>query len=426
MPYKSAHLMLQDALDGYPRKVLLVHNRYQSTGGEDEVFRREKELLLRQGHQVIEYTRDNEEISKYGARQKASLVVRTTWAWDSYRELLRLLRQERPDVAHIHNTFPLISPAAYYACSAANVPVVQTLHNPRLLCPAATLFRNGSICEECVGRHFALPAVRHGCYQGSHSRSAVVASMISSHNWLGTWKRKVSTYIASTEFYRSKFAATGIPYEKIVVKPHFVDVDPGCTKSVGDYAVFVGRLAPEKGVPTLLAAWRKLGGVPLCIRGEGPLGEVVSLFVKESGGNATLVPRVDRLGLFDLIKAARFLVWPSEGYYETFGLVAIEAFACGVPVIASRCGVMEEIVNEGRTGLHFTPGSAGDLIEKVKWAWAHPGEMRDIGRNARAEYEAKFTADCNYNMLLSVYQQAIQQARKPLQSDYQEVLRVAD
>ena len=429
MPGKSTHLTTElstNPVAGYPGKVLLVHNRYQLSGGEDEVYRREKELLLRRGHEVIEYTKDNEEISEYGALQKASLIVRTTWASNSYRELVRLLLREKPDVAHFHNTFPLISPAAYYACSAAHVPVVQTLHNPRLLCPAATLFREGRICEECIDRPFAFPAVQHGCYQGSRSRSAVVATMISAHRWLGTWKNKVNTYIASTEFYRGRFATSGIPNEKIALKPHFVDVDPGCRQSVGEYAVFIGRLAPEKGVATLLAAWKKLGAVPLCIRGEGPLGDMVALFVKQSGGSTTLVSRLTRSGLFDLIKAARFLVWPSEGYYETFGLVAIEAFACGVPVIASRCGVMEEIVNEGRTGLHFTPGSSGDLVEKVEWAWTHPGEMSDMGRNARAEYEAKFTADRNYKLLLGVYHRAMQESRTPLTSNRREALRVTD
>jgi glycosyltransferase involved in cell wall biosynthesis len=249
--------------------------------------------------------------------------------------------------------------------------------------------------------------------------------MISVHNLLGTWKKKVNTYIVSTEFFRNKFVTGGIPPEKIAIKPHFVDADPTCKQSDGEYAVFVGRLAPEKGVPTLLAAWEKIRAVPLYIRGEGPLDRAVSRFGKQSEGRTTLVPRLTRSAIFELIKAARFLVWPSEGYYETFGLVTIEAFACGVPVIASRCGVMQEIVHDGRTGLHFIPGDANDLAEKVEWAWAHPDEMRDMGRNARAEYEAKYTADRNYKMLLNVYQRTIKDARRPLTSD-PEPLRVAD
>jgi glycosyltransferase involved in cell wall biosynthesis len=407
-------------------KVLLLHNRYQSPGGEDEVYSRERQLLTDNGHEVVEYTRDNGEIREYGIYNKVSLAFRTTWAVDTCRQLRSLLAREKPDVAHFHNTFPLISPAAYYACSAMNVPVVQTLHNPRLLCPAATLFREGGICEECVGRRFALPAVRHSCYQNSRVRSAVVASMISVHDWLGTWKEKVNAYVVSTEFYRQKFAAAGLPPEKIALKPHFVDTDPGSTEQTGEYAVFVGRLAPEKGVPTLLAAWQKLRAVPLYIRGEGPLAEAASIAQSRAGSRVNLVPRMSRSALFDLIKAASFLVWPSEGYYETFGLVAIEAFACGVPVIASRLGVMQDIVHDGRTGLHFTPGDADDLARKVEWAWAHPDEMRVMGRNARVEYEAKYTAERNYKMLIGVYQQAIQEARKPLTSHYRKALRVGD
>lgn len=388
-------------------KILFAHNRYRLSGGEDEVYCRELELLRLHGHDVVEYTRDNQEIADYGVGSNLTLAVRTTWAWDSYSQVGKVLAEARPDVAHFHNTFPLISPAAYYACAVANVPVVQTLHNPRLLCPAATLFRNGEICEECVGRRIALPSVRHGCYQHSRVRSAVVASMISAHHLLGTWKKRVNRYIASTEFYRQKFAAAGLPPEKIALKPHFVDPDPGATLRKGEYALFVGRLAPEKGVPTLLAAWHKVKTVPLYIRGEGPLADAVSMIRPQAGASVKLVPRMDRSSLFDLIKGARFLVWPSEGLYETFGLVAIEAFACGIPVIASRCGVMQEIVNNGRTGLHFIPGDSDDLANKVEWAWAHSQEMYEMGRNARLEYHAKYTAERNYELLSKIYKSVV-------------------
>jgi glycosyltransferase involved in cell wall biosynthesis len=405
-------------------KILAIHNRYQSPGGEDEVYRRECGMMAEHGHEIIEYTRDNREIANYGIGSKLTLALRTTWAWDTYRQLEAVLAKTKPDVAHFHNTFPLVSPAAYYACSAANVPVVQTLYNPRLLCPAATLFREGQICEECVGRRFAWPAVRHSCYHASSVSSAVVASMISVHHGLGTWNRKVNTYLVATEFYRQKIADAGFSPEKIVVKPHFLDTDPGCTRQKGEYALFIGRLAPEKGVPTLLAAWEKLRTIPLHIRGEGPLAEGASR--AQAGSRVVLLPRMDRWALYDLMKAASFLVWPSEGYYETFGLVAIEAFACGVPVIASRCGVMKEIVLDGHTGLHFTPGNPDDLARKVEWAWAHPYEMREMGTNARAEYEAKYTVARNYKLLMDVYQHAIQDARIPLTSENREALGVVD
>jgi glycosyltransferase involved in cell wall biosynthesis len=397
-------------------KILLIHNYYQLSGGEDEVFQREKRLLVRAGFQVVEYVRDNKEIRDYNPLQTISLAARTTWAWDSHRDLGELLKRERPDIAHFHNTFPLVSPSAYYACASAGVPVIQTLHNPRLMCPAATLYRDGKPCEDCVGLAFPWPAVQHACYQGSSVKSAVVASMLWTHRVAGTWKAKVARYIVSTKFYQSKFAAAGLPREKIALKPHFVEEDPGVRDRPGDYALFIGRLAPEKGVLTLLKAWDRLKHVPLHVRGDGPLADDVQRAANTEGSPITIVPRLSSEGLFQLIKGARFLVWPSEGLYETFGLVAIEAFACGVPVISSRSGAMQEVVNEGRSGLHFQPGDPDDLADKVNWAWTHPAELERMGREARLEFETKYTCAKNVEMLSEIYQQALDE-RPSLQAD---------
>lgn len=388
-------------------KILLAHNRYQMPGGEDEVFRSEAELLRSAGHEVVEYVRDNHEIQEYGIWDKATLSLRTVWAWDSARELTAILKREKPDVAHFHNTFPLISPAAYYACREASVPVVQTLHNPRLLCPAATLFREGHLCELCLGKSLPWPGVIHACYRRSRIQTSVVAGMHATHRWLGTWQNEVYIFICSTAFYRKKFTEGGLPQEKIALKPHFIAADAGVRQGSGTYALFIGRLAPEKGVGTLINAWKSLKGRPIKIRGQGPLLPEVQNLQSQGGPEIDLVPRLERAELMNLIKGARFLVWPSLGYYETFGLVAVEAFACGVPVIASRIGVMEEIVRDGRTGLHFTPGDPEDLAAKVEWAWTHDQEMEEMGRNARAEYELKYTAEKNYQMLMEIYQHAM-------------------
>jgi len=397
-------------------KILLIHNYYQLSGGEDEVFQREKRLLVRAGFQVVEYLRDNKEIRDYNPLQTISLAARTTWAWDSHRDLRELLKREKPDIAHFHNTFPLVSPSAYYACASAGVPVVQTLHNPRLMCPAATLYRDGKPCEDCVGLAFPWPAVQHACYQGSRAKSAVVGSMLWTHRLAGTWKSKVARYIVSTKFYQGKFAAAGLPREKIALKPHFVEADPGARDRPGDYALFIGRLAPEKGVLTLLKAWDRLKHVPLRIRGEGPLADEVQKAANAAGSPISIVPRLSSGDLFQLIKGARFLVWPSEGLYETFGLVAIEAFSCGVPVLSSRSGAMQEVVNEGRSGVHFQPGDPDDLADKVNWAWTHPAELERMGREARLEFETKYTCEKNVEMLSEIYQQALDE-RPSLQAD---------
>lgn len=387
-------------------RVLLVHNRYQLPGGEDEAFEARRRLLESKGHFVAAYERNNAEIEGYGVWRKLGLAPRTVWNWDSHRELRELIGSERPDVAHFHNTFPLISPSAYAACRKSGVPVVQSLDNPRLLCPAGTFYRDGHLCEDCLGTRLFSPAVLHACYRESRVQSAVIASMLSFHQWKGTWRDAVDLYVVATEFYRRKFIEAGLPSEKVAVNPHFVSPDPGPQLELGRYALFVGRLAPEKGVDTLMKAWSGLRGIPLRVRGEGPLVELVKERASVNGSPIELVPRLSRDDMSTLLKGARFLVWPSEGYYETFGLVAIEAFACGVPVIASRIGAMAEVVADGRTGLCVTSGDPEDLAAKVAWAWNHADEMAAMGRAARAEYEAKYTAERNYRVLMDMYARA--------------------
>jgi glycosyltransferase involved in cell wall biosynthesis len=401
-------------------KILLVHNSYQQPGGEDVSTRAEKALLAAAGHRVVEYLRHNGEIIAYGLVKKASLPLRTVWAWDSHREIKALIDRERPDLAHFQNTFPLISPAAYYACREAGVPVVQTLRNYRLLCPGATFLNHGRLCEACV-EHNLWRAVAHGCYRHSRAATATVALMVAVHRRLGTWTRLVDCYIALTEFGRRKFIEGGLPAEKIVVKPNFVYPDPMAANhqsSIANHkypqgsALFVGRLSPEKGVGTLLAAWQRLGNrIPLRVVGDGPLHAELEGHARQHDlSDVFFHGRLNPEQTLAAMNRSRFLVFPSE-CYETFGRVAAEASACGVPVIASRLGAMEEIVADGRTGLHFTPGDAADLAAKAEWAWAHPEEMAAMGRAARAEYEAKYTAERNYEMLMEIYERVVRERR---------------
>jgi glycosyltransferase involved in cell wall biosynthesis len=273
-------------------KILLVHNFYQQPGGEDVVFRAETDLLTAAGHQVCHYTRNNDDIKQYGFIEMASLSLRTLWAWDSLREMRCVLKNEKPDVIHFHNTFPLISPAAYLACQELGLPVVQYLYNPRLICPAGTLYRNGQVCEDCSGKAIPWPSVLHGCYQDSVLATGIVAAMLSVHRYFNTWKDRVSAFIVFTDFYRRKFIDAGIPPDKIIVKPHFVSSDPGQTHTLQTYALFVGRLAAEKGVPTLLEAWKNVPTVPLRIRGDGPLIERVQLRAMDPGFQTKLISRL--------------------------------------------------------------------------------------------------------------------------------------
>jgi len=367
------------------------------------VFAAEARLLESHGHRVACYTVSNESLVGKGRLAGAAGAV---WNRAASAELRRLIREQRPGVVHFHNTFAAISPAAYYAAKREGLPVIQTLHNFRLLCSNAVFYRNGRVCEDCLGKAIPWPGVVHRCYHDSATHTGAVALMLTVHRALGTWSRMVGVYIALTEFARRKFIEGGLPAEKIVVKPNFVDPDPGERTSAGNSAVFVGRLSPEKGVRTLLAAWRRLDGIPLRMVGDGPLGAEVA---KAAGdGKARAVEWLGRQShpqVLDLIKGSRFLVFPSE-WYEGFPMTLAEAFACGVPVIASRLGAMAEIVEDGRTGLHFNPGDPEDLAAKVEWAWTHPERMAEMGREARREYERKYTAERNYEMLMEIYERA--------------------
>jgi glycosyltransferase involved in cell wall biosynthesis len=387
--------------------ILFVHNYYQREGGEDAGVRQERDLLAAAGHQIVEYSRHSGEIALNGISSRMKLGAGALWSKRTYTELRTLIARERPEVAFLHNTVPLISPSAYFACAEAGVPVVQTLHNYRFLCPAGTFLREGKICEECVTSTL-FRSVWHGCYQDSAAASATLSLMLASQRALGTWREKVSCYIARTEFARKKFIEGGLPAERIVVKPCFVNPDPGPRTGAGDTVLFLGRLSPEKGLRTLIAAWEHLGDrVPLRIAGDGPLREEIKTEVRRRGiAGVEVLGRVPNADLLPELKRARFLVFPSE-WYEGLPLTIAEAFACGVPVVASRIGSMVELVEDGRTGLHFTPGDPADLAAKVEWAWTHPNEMEEMGRAARREYETKYTPEINYERLMNICQRVI-------------------
>jgi glycosyltransferase involved in cell wall biosynthesis len=383
-------------------RILKLHTHYQQPGGEDGVFGAEVALLRDKGHTAVPLTFHNKQLEDVPLLWRAAV---TLWNREAYARVREAIRLHRPDILHVHNTFPLASPAVIHAAKAERVPVVMTLHNYRLLCVNALFFRRGRVCEDCLGR-IPWRGVLHGCYRDSRPASAVVAAMLTLHRALGTWNM-VDRFIALTEFARQKFIEGGFPPEKISVKPNFVHPDPGPGEGRGGYALFVGRLSPEKGLGTLLMAWERLGGkVPLKIVGDGPLAPEVQEAQKR-------IPGVEWLGrkapeeVYALMGEAAFLVFPSE-WYETFGRVAIEAFAKGTPVLAAHIGAVGEVTEDGRTGLHFRPRDPEDLAAKVEWLLAHPNELARMRKEARAEYEAKYTAEENYRQLMAIYQAVLE------------------
>jgi glycosyltransferase involved in cell wall biosynthesis len=382
-------------------RILILHNSYQQAGGEDAVAARESALLREHGHEVFLHCVSNDTIR--GVWSKVVTAWRTPYSEWGRKEAMRTIDKIDPDIVHVHNFFPLLSPSVYDACRDAGKPVVQRLPNYRIICPGALLMREGKLCETCI-QGTPYQAVLHGCYRGSRLGSFAVARMVDIHRRRGTWTKKVDRFIALTEFGKKKFMEAGIPLNKIAVKPNFVEPPELETSNHIDRvgALFVGRLSHEKGVDTLLRAWESLE-FPLRIIGDGPMMPRVQA---KMGELTAVLGRQRPKQIYEEMARAEFLVMPAESY-EGFGLVIIEAFACRLPVITSRLGAMAEIVEDGVTGLHFTPGDAEDLTEKVRWASEHPEDMRQMGRNARRVYEETYSPEINYRKLISIYEEVI-------------------
>ena len=382
-------------------RILIVHNAYQHRGGEDSVVEAEIALLRSRGNAVETYFRNNNDIA---GMPPLALVRQTVWSTRTTRDLAELIGSFHPDVIHAHNTFPLISPSLYWAAAQARLPVVQTLHNFRLLCLSALFLRDGKVCEDCLG-HLPWRGVAHSCYRGSRAASAAHAGMLTSHRGLGTYRYRVTRYIALNEFCRNKFIEGGLPADRIVVKPNFVDFHRlPATPRRG--LLFVGRLSVEKGIQTLAGAMALCPHACLRVAGEGPERDVL-----DGLGNVIRLGSLTSAAVQQEMNNAVALVLPSIGY-ETFGLVIVEAFACSLPVIASRIGALPDLVKDGETGLLFEAGNALDLADKMTWALAHPEEMLALGQKARACYESHYTAERNYEQLVAIYRDAIDDVKK--------------
>jgi glycosyltransferase involved in cell wall biosynthesis len=395
-------------------RILVLHNHYKLAGGEDRVVATERALLTEHGHAVELLTVDNSSIR--GLRSQATAALRAAYSLQARHSVHQAIRGFRPDLVHLHNFFPLLSPSVLDACAQARLPVVHTLHNYRLACPGAYLIRDSRPCETCLGRS-TLHAVPRRCYQDSALATMAAVMMIEIHRRLRTWERKVDRFVALTEFSRSIFVRAGLPADKIRVKPNTISTaGPAPTDAAHSRpqqsreVLFVGRLSPEKGIETLLRAW-KLAQWQLAVIGDGPLADLVSRHATKGDGRLRYEGYLRQEEVNRAMRRAALLVMPSE-WYEGFPLTIVEAFASGLPVVASRLGSMAEIVEDGRTGLHFTAGDARDLAEKVTWLVTHSQERLRMGTAARTVYEERYTPEANYEMLMGIYGEAINAARE--------------
>ena len=369
----------------------------------------ESALLSSRGHRVEEVLFDNTEWSDGGGPgAHVRRGLQTVWSTRALARTRRAVRAFRPEIVHVHNTFPSASPSIYSAVPRGT-PVIQTLHNYRLLCPVATFYRDGHVCTDCLGRRAPMPGVVHSCYRNSTMASATVAAMLTLHNVRRTWHNRVDRFIALTEFARGMFVDGGLPSDRIRVKPNFLegpvpDTDQHGKRDAG--FLFVGRLASEKGLRTLLTAAKEVR-TGVTIIGAGPLD--VEVETAASAG-VRAVGHLPKEEVALAMGRASALVFPSE-WFEGFPVTLLEAFSAGLPVIAAAIGGIPEIVTDGETGLLFSPGDARALGDRMRWAETHPIEMRQMATNARNVLTERYGANRNYELLMDIYRGATARAR---------------
>lgn len=390
-------------------RVLVVHNRYRSAlpSGEDRVVDQEMSLLAEAGHHVASFEKHSDDIASMSVVDRILVPFQVPWNAVVRTELRESLQSERPDIVHIHNTFPLLSPSVLAACSDLGVPVVATLHNYLLVCPIGTLMRGGVVCADCVGR-IPLPAIRHGCYRDS--RLATIPMIVNMLANRGRWLSHVERFFCVSNAQRKILAEAGIPTQRLAVKHHFV-ADPGIRRvGTGEHVLYLGRMTEDKGILLLLAAWELLDaeggvGVPLVLAGDGPLGGEVRRWAA-SRRDVRYVGLQSKTECRALTARAAAVVAPSKAR-ETFGLVLVEAMASAVPVVAACHGGFTELVQHQETGMLHRPGDAVSLADCLRGVLIDSSQNLAMGAAARKTYEARFTPAAGLAALVAGYEAAM-------------------
>ena len=381
-------------------KVLIVHNFYKVRAGEFSVLKNEIKLLKDNGNEVITFYKDNKNIKSFYS--KVIYFLRIVYSKNIFKEFDYYLKQNKPDVIHVHNFFPIMTPAIFFAAKKNNIPIVHTLHNYRLICPTATLMHNNRIYEKSI-INSPFSTIIDKVYRNSYLGTFALARMISYHKKYNTWDTQVDKFIALTNFSKSKFIEANFLSDKIEIKSNFVfDMyDPDSDKK--EYALFVGRISEEKGIRYLIKAWEKID-YKLIIAGTGPLENFVKSQLNEK---IIFLGKQSKEGIRSLMNAASFLVMPSI-WYEGFPMVILEAYSAGLPVLGSRIGSIEEVVLDNITGLHFEPNQSRDIVKKVNTIIKDRELLKKISKNARKEYLEKYTPSKNYDILKNIYNSVIE------------------
>jgi len=386
-------------------RVLLVHGAYQQFGGEDSVVRAERELLERHGDEVLLYSRHNDETKSFNIFQKATFFPQTVYSHKTSGEISDVVHSFRPDVAFVHNIYPLLSPSVYHKLHALGVPTVQVLHNFRPFCPNGLYYTQGQICEACKGGNY-LNAVRKRCYKDSYALSGLYALTLGS-NRLAGMVDKVAGFICLTEFFKIKMQEAGVPDSKLFVRPNFVYAPPLTENrdDAGKYAIYMGRLSPEKGCWTLIHAFEQLPQVPLKILGTGPIEQKLKDYVSSKGiGNIEFLGFKSGEEKWQVLRNSLCLVVPSE-WYENFPVTVLEAFTAAKPVVAARMGGLPYIVEDGQSGLLFDSGKVEHLAKQIQRLADDPAGAVRMGERARHLSETKYGPEQGYSNLMNIFSQ---------------------
>lgn len=375
--------------------ILMVHNYYQIPGGEDTVVANEKKMLEENGHKVVLYTRNNSELKNMGILRKLLLPFTTIYNPKTARDIKQIIKEENIDIVHVHNTLNLISPAVYYAARKMKKPVIQTVHNFRLLCPGATFYRDGHICEDCVSKGLGC-ALKHKCYRGSFLQTLICVLSTKIHRWTGIYGK--INYICLTEFNKEKLLQLkGIQEKSVFVKPNFVDRKAEIKVKRKDQFVFAGRLDKLKGIDILLTAWKEMGesAPKLVVCGTGPMDDWCKMYVRENNLNVEMRGYIPNEETLEIIGESRALILPTQ-LYEGFPMSIVEAFSVGTPVICSDLGNAGSVVDEGVTGNKFEAHNTEQLVSAVS-------RCSGMYESTLTEYIRKYTQKMNYKQLIAVY-----------------------
>lgn len=390
-------------------KILIIHNEYQQRGGEFQAVKDHITLLKSQGHQVIEYIKDSRQINSYSRRQFVNFLPNSIYSYSSYKEIKKIVQNENPDIAHIHNVFPLISPSVYKALHSGLIPIIQTVHNFRFLCPNGLFFVNQKICELCKYGNTSYSVLKK-CFRESYGLSSIYALSIGGNRLTKTFNL-INQFIVLTEFSAQKLVESRLTTgNKISVLGNFI-ASPlpniGIEGSREEYVVYIGRLSPEKGVRLLFQAGKLLKSTKILVIGTGPEMSVLQdMKVEDSLSNIKLLGHITGEDKWDYIRKASAVIIPSI-CYETFSITSIEAMSVGTPVVASRLGSLPYVIEDGKTGLLFEPGNHKDLAYKISQLISKPELVNELGINGRRAVEEKFSEVPYYKKLIHIYQEAI-------------------